>query len=152
MKKESFRKILMRRGEESIFRWIAVLDALLLQRIWASFYLCQGTGLEEITLDADYDYIEWKKTKPTIKKILKTLNSHKELHKLYNYQGNFKVIDESNNTLSRRPVEIGKLARYGVLIKSGLAPGEWIVVKGVHSVREGEKVQILDVARQGRTS
>ena len=62
------------------------------------------------------------------------------------------IIDESTSTLSRREVEIAQLARYGVLIKAGLEPGEWIVVKGVHSVKEGQKVRILDIARQDRTS
>ena len=62
------------------------------------------------------------------------------------------IVDESSRTLSRREVELGQLARYGVLIKSGLEPGEWIVIKGVHSVREGQKVRILDVARQDHAS
>ncbi len=60
------------------------------------------------------------------------------------------IVDESSNTLSRREVEIAQLARYGVLIKTGLKPGEWIVVKGVHSVKEGQQVRILDIARQGK--
>ena len=29
--------------------------------------------------------------------------------------------------------------------KSGLSAGEWIVVAGVHSAREGQRVRILDV-------
>ena len=62
------------------------------------------------------------------------------------------IVDESTSTLSRREVELGKLGRFGVLIKSGIEPGEWIVVKGVHSVKEGEKVRILDIARQDQRS
>ena len=62
------------------------------------------------------------------------------------------VVDESTKTLSRRAVEIGKLARFGILIKNGLQSGEWIVVKGVHSVKEGEAVRILDMARQDKRS
>ena len=62
------------------------------------------------------------------------------------------VVDESTKTLSRRAVEIGQLARFGILIKRGLQPGEWIVVKGVHSVKEGEVVRILDMARQDKRS
>ncbi len=57
------------------------------------------------------------------------------------------VVDEASKTLSRREVQIGKLAQFGVLIKDGLKPGEWIVVKGVHSVEEGQQVRILDVAK-----
>ena len=55
-------------------------------------------------------------------------------------------MDETTTTLSRREVQVGKLARFGVLITAGLEPGEWIVTKGVHSVKEGQKVRILDTA------
>ncbi len=57
------------------------------------------------------------------------------------------IVDEASKTLSRREVQVGKLGQFGVLIKDGLKPGEWIVVKGVHSVEEGQQVQILDVAK-----
>ena len=62
------------------------------------------------------------------------------------------VVDEASKTLSRREVQIGKLAQFGVLIKDGLKPGEWIVVKGVHSVEEGQLVRILDVAKADKPS
>ena len=62
------------------------------------------------------------------------------------------VVDEASKTLSRREVQIGKLAQFGVLIKDGLKPGEWIVVKGVHSVEEGQLVRILDVAKADEPS
>jgi len=58
------------------------------------------------------------------------------------------IVDEATKTLSRREVQVGKLARFGVLIREGLKPGEWIVVKGVNSVKEGQAVRILDVARE----
>ena len=60
------------------------------------------------------------------------------------------IVDEATNTLARREVQIGKLSRFGVLIREGLKPGEWIVVKGVNSVKEGQEVRILDVAREER--
>ena len=62
------------------------------------------------------------------------------------------VVDEAASTLSRREVQLGDLARYGVLIKSGLNAGEWIVTKGVHSLKEGQQVQIMDKAGQGKAS
>ena len=62
------------------------------------------------------------------------------------------IVDEATKTLSRREVQIGKLARFGVLIREGLKPGEWLVVKGVHSVTEGQQVRILDVASEGNAS
>ncbi|MGD1982616.1 MAG: efflux RND transporter periplasmic adaptor subunit [Chromatiaceae bacterium] len=57
------------------------------------------------------------------------------------------IIDEASKTLSRREVQIGKLAQFGVLVTDGLSPGEWIVVKGVHSVEEGQEVRILDATK-----
>lgn len=62
------------------------------------------------------------------------------------------VVDENTKTLSRREVQLGKLARFGVLIRGGLKAGEWIVVKGVNSVLEGQQVRILDIAREGKAS
>ena len=52
-------------------------------------------------------------------------------------------------TLEKRPVEISLLSATGVLVKSGLAAGDWLVVAGVHSVTEGQEVRILDVSAEG---
>ena len=60
------------------------------------------------------------------------------------------IIGAENKTLSRREVERGQLARFGVLINSGLKPGEWLVTKGVHSLEEGQQVRILDTATGGK--
>lgn len=62
------------------------------------------------------------------------------------------VIDEASETISRREVSLGRLSQYGVLVKSGLKPGERIAIKGVHSLKEGQKIRILDVFEQGKTS
>jgi len=62
------------------------------------------------------------------------------------------VIDESTKTLSRREVEVGGLSRFGTRVQAGLEPGEWIVIKGVHSVAEGDEVRILDAAKAGASS
>ena len=57
------------------------------------------------------------------------------------------VIDNDTKKLSRREVKVLRPSRFGVLVKEGLEPGEWIVVAGVHSVEEGEEVRILDAMR-----
>lgn len=62
------------------------------------------------------------------------------------------VIDESTKTLSRREVEVGGLSRFGARVTAGLEPGEWIVIKGVHSVAEGDEVRILDASKAGAKS
>ena len=61
------------------------------------------------------------------------------------------VVDNGTKTLSRREVQIGQLSRFGVLIKSGLKANEWIAVKGVHTLKEGQQVRILDTATQEKT-
>ena len=62
------------------------------------------------------------------------------------------IIDEANKTLSRRTVEGGKLSKFGVLIKSGLKPGEWIVTKGVNTLDEGQQIRIIDAAKENAAS
>ena len=54
------------------------------------------------------------------------------------------VVDESTMTLVQRPVEVSVLSEAGVLVQSGLAAGEWLVIAGVHSVSDGQQVRILD--------
>jgi membrane fusion protein, multidrug efflux system len=61
------------------------------------------------------------------------------------------VIDESSNTISRREVKTGRLSKFGVLIKSGINADELIVTKGVHSLHEGQKIQIIDDSKEGKS-
>lgn len=56
------------------------------------------------------------------------------------------IIDESTNMLKSREVEAGRMTDRGILIRSGISPGELVAVKGVNSVNEGQKVRILDVS------
>lgn len=46
--------------------------------------------------------------------------------------------------LELRPVTTGDLTRLGVLINEGVSAGEWVVTAGVHSVKEGQTVRILE--------
>jgi RND family efflux transporter MFP subunit len=57
------------------------------------------------------------------------------------------IIDEASKTLSKRQVQVGMPSRFGVLIRDGIEPGEWLVIAGVHSVKDGQEVRILDQAR-----
>jgi RND family efflux transporter MFP subunit len=54
------------------------------------------------------------------------------------------VVDTATSTLSRREVEPGEPTTSGLLIKSGLQAGEWIVTAGTHSLTEGQVVKIID--------
>ena len=59
------------------------------------------------------------------------------------------IVNESSMTLEKREVELSLLSSTGVLVKSGLQAGEWLVVAGVHSVVEGQEVRILDATAEG---
>jgi len=54
------------------------------------------------------------------------------------------VIDETSGTVSRREVVSTHLGDSGVMIKEGLKPGEWIATAGVHFLKEGQKVRIIE--------
>ncbi|MET0441187.1 MAG: efflux RND transporter periplasmic adaptor subunit [Casimicrobiaceae bacterium] len=51
------------------------------------------------------------------------------------------VYDPDARKVSLRPVTVGQYREDGVLLTSGVAPGEWIVTAGVHKLREGETVR-----------
>ncbi len=62
------------------------------------------------------------------------------------------VIDETSKAIASREIQIGRLSNAGVVVRSGLSAGEWIVTKGVHSVREGQVVRIMDLSTGGAES
>ncbi len=59
------------------------------------------------------------------------------------------ILEPSSNTLSRREVTLGPLSQYGVLVETGLDPGDTVVTKGVHTLSEGEEVQIYEPSQRG---
>lgn len=54
------------------------------------------------------------------------------------------VIDELTKTVKRREVRTGQLTERGLPILNGLKPGEWVATAGVHYLREGQQVRILE--------
>ena len=54
------------------------------------------------------------------------------------------IIDPETKTVKQREVKTEGLANTGVPIKEGLEPGEWIAVAGVHYLKEGQKVEIME--------
>ncbi|MCP5060033.1 MAG: efflux RND transporter periplasmic adaptor subunit [bacterium] len=50
------------------------------------------------------------------------------------------VVDPSAMTVSRRAISVGELAGDRVSVTSGLAPGDWVAVSGVHHLREGMQI------------
>ncbi len=53
------------------------------------------------------------------------------------------VIEQATNTLERRQVHTGDFSEFGILIKSGLEAGDWVVVAGATLLSAGEEVSIL---------
>lgn len=54
------------------------------------------------------------------------------------------VVDPQTMQVSRRAVELGPLSGADVRVRGGLAAGEWVVVSGVHQLREGATVRRLE--------
>lgn len=48
----------------------------------------------------------------------------------------------------RRPVTVGALVQDGIEIRSGLAPGDWLVTAGVAQLTDGERVAIADTTER----
>lgn len=62
------------------------------------------------------------------------------------------IVDQAEMTISPRQVETGRLSEYGVIILSGLSRGDVVVIKGVHSVRDGQKVRLMQDNNGGASS
>jgi RND family efflux transporter MFP subunit len=54
------------------------------------------------------------------------------------------IIDEQAKTVTKREVTTGDLTDHGIRVTEGLQPGEWIATAGVHYLREGQQVSILE--------
>jgi RND family efflux transporter MFP subunit len=54
------------------------------------------------------------------------------------------VIDEESLTVTRREVSIASLTEGGIRITEGLQVGEWIAIAGVHYLKEGRTVRLLE--------
>ena len=53
------------------------------------------------------------------------------------------TINEQAKTVSKRKVKTGLLTDSGVQILDGLKAGEWIAVAGVHFLKDGQKIRIM---------
>ncbi|NJB67248.1 RND family efflux transporter MFP subunit [Desulfobaculum xiamenense] len=55
------------------------------------------------------------------------------------------IADPEAGTVSRRDVTVGQLTSRGLEVLSGLRPGERLVVRGVNSLVEGQRVRVMDM-------
>ncbi len=58
------------------------------------------------------------------------------------------VIDPETQRVSRREVELGETTSRGIFVR-GLERGEWVAVAGTRTLREGQKVRIVEPGRRG---
>ena len=56
------------------------------------------------------------------------------------------VVPEGGNTLTRRPVEVGRYSKDTVFVTGGLTAGERVVTAGVSKLRPGQIVKLEEVA------
>lgn len=54
------------------------------------------------------------------------------------------VINVTEKTVHKRRVQLGRLTDFGITIVTGLEPGEYIAIAGVHYLVEGQEIRILD--------
>ncbi len=54
------------------------------------------------------------------------------------------VFDPEAGIVHRREVRTGNITRFGLAVLDGVAAGEWIVTAGVHNLKEGQKVRLLE--------
>ncbi len=54
------------------------------------------------------------------------------------------VVDPKTRAAILKPVQIGAFGEERVPVKSGLAPGDWVVIAGGHLLRDGQKVAPVD--------
>jgi RND family efflux transporter MFP subunit len=59
------------------------------------------------------------------------------------------VVDLDGNTVHSRDVVLAGIVSDGILIDSGLEPGETILVRGVHRVNQGQKVRLTTAPGRG---
>ena len=58
------------------------------------------------------------------------------------------VIDPETQVVSRRQVELGETTSRGIFVK-GLERGEWVAVAGTRTLREGQRVRIMEPGVRG---
>ena len=58
------------------------------------------------------------------------------------------LINEESGEVHRQVVSLGQVISTGLIVTEGVNPGDWVVTAGVHFLREGQKVKIMQ--RKGK--
>jgi RND family efflux transporter MFP subunit len=56
------------------------------------------------------------------------------------------VLDPEAGVVHRREIRTGNVTQFGLAVLDGVVPGEWIITAGVHYLKEGQKVRLLNEA------
>ena len=59
-------------------------------------------------------------------------------------QGSYVWVVGADKKVARKAVKTGKLTPVGLVVTEGLKPGDLVVTAGVHSLREGQEVKLLE--------
>ncbi|MEW4488147.1 efflux RND transporter periplasmic adaptor subunit [Thalassoglobus sp. JC818] len=54
------------------------------------------------------------------------------------------IVPEGGGEVTRREIQVGELTPFGLTVVEGLERGEWVITSGVNSLRESQKVTILN--------
>jgi multidrug efflux system membrane fusion protein len=57
-------------------------------------------------------------------------------------RGTYLYVVKTDNTVTQRPIEIGETQRGQTVIRSGVEPGELVVVDGAERLRDGARVEV----------
>ncbi len=59
------------------------------------------------------------------------------------------LVDETTSTVKRQDIQIGKLSAQGIKILDGVKPGDVVVTRGVHKLKDGTKVRYTKTEAEG---
>ncbi len=77
------------------YKWVLVLDYILLRKIQSSFLLCEGVPPGSLVLEVEFEDLSWNVLKPAFITILTRLNNRKQDWPLWRYNGELKNPEEN---------------------------------------------------------
>src|SRR6056297_2141596 len=113
------------------FKWVLVLDYILLRKIQSSFLLCEGLAPGSLVLEVEFEDLNWGVLKPAFSTILKRLNRKEEDWPLWGYEGELENPEENldNVDFQKKAVKlVGDIKMYWEIFTSNIsmgAEGEW---------------------------
>ena len=57
------------------------------------------------------------------------------------------IVDNASMTVEKRKITTGSFDKYGIVVKSGIKPGETLVTAGANYLRSGQKIKLLTTGK-----